>query len=209
MSYATNKFLKVYGRAKPKAKDGLHLPPAWAMWWSRLKKEISPGWYKDRFLYLFGEGLDDYKRCLDAWSFLLPNDVERIILGRNAYGSLLILEDPTNEMGGQIGVLETLTVQYTTRSDWLLSGLLVGLLVNGELDIFVDDSVYSEWRQGAKKTKSPFLPDDVILGIQTPLPLDGTMTLSNFRARPIVEYYEATADVYRDAYRSAKKTGKR
>jgi hypothetical protein len=40
--------------------------------WDKLHSEVGAGWYRDRFLYLFGENLEEFRPCVDAWSFLMP-----------------------------------------------------------------------------------------------------------------------------------------
>ena len=40
--------------------------------WQDLIDYSGVGWFKNRFLYLFGEGLDGMQTCLDAWSSFIP-----------------------------------------------------------------------------------------------------------------------------------------
>jgi hypothetical protein len=213
MSYAIDKFLKAMGSAKPRAKDGMHFSIFIAGSWKNAQKEgVHPGYYKNRFYYLFGEGLERYQRCIDAWSFLVDTKRPVTILGKNAYGSLLVLEDSDDaETSRHIGVLDTTLAQYTARTDWYFSDLWVGLLVNRELDIFTDESAYLEWRElaGKGKAKKPYLDEDEILGPVLPLPLGGTMSMTNFRPQNIFEYYESTAPIYKKAYRQVKRSKKK
>ena len=202
MSFATNKFSKELGGPKPTAKDGLDLPAAPMAQWKNYKKDIKPGWYRDQFFYLFGSGVQRYERCLDAWKFLLPKKASFAMLGRNAYGSILVLQNGENEVGGQIGVLDTTVVQYTSNTDWMFPTLFSQLLPDRVLDVFSDDSAYQKWNAAAKTQKSK-LEDDMILGIKKPLPVGGTMAASNFIVADLFEYYETTADVYRKAHGAA------
>lgn len=204
MSYATNKFLKAMGGAKPSTKDGLALPAAPAAQWKQYAKDIKPGWYRDGFMFLFGEGVQRFARCLDAWSFLLPSGRSFAPLGRNAHGSILVLQDGDNDVGGQIGVLDATVVQYTTKADWMFPTLFSQLLPDGVLDIFCDDSGYKKWRTAAKAAKVK-LEGDAILGIKKPLPLGGTLTPDNFVVADLFDYYASTADVYRKARAQRKK----
>ena len=55
--------------------------------WTKNLRSVGSGWFMDRFLYLFGSGMARLNACLEAWSFLVPPGKERIIVGRNAYGT--------------------------------------------------------------------------------------------------------------------------
>jgi hypothetical protein len=69
--------------------------------------------YKNRFIYLFGEGLEKLKTCLDAWSFMLPKNKDRIIIGRTAYGALFCLENAnTPGQMKRVYVLDPLNLEY-------------------------------------------------------------------------------------------------
>ena len=56
--------------------------------------EFGCGRFQDGFLHLFSQDLDVLDPLLETWSFLLPEaEGRRKVIGRNAYGALLILED--------------------------------------------------------------------------------------------------------------------
>src|SRR4051812_21279564 len=105
-------FLKAMGEPSPAAPPGLHFTePGIEFVWETFHEVIGAGWYQNRFWYLFGEGLDRLSPCLAAWSFLVPPGPERMILGRNAYGALLVLENP-NALGStsRVHILNPLDV---------------------------------------------------------------------------------------------------
>src|SRR5262249_60011919 len=83
---------------------------------------IPAGWYKGRFLYLFGQELAQFQPCLDAWSFIVPpGHPDRMIIGRNAYGALLVLEDGNKPGAEHVYMLDPFLVAYTTSPDLTLS----------------------------------------------------------------------------------------
>ena len=143
---------------------------------SKVNSTIGGQW---GFLYLFGQGVQKFDRCLKAWNFLLPTGAEFAVLGRNAHGSILVLQDGDNDVGGHIGVLDATVVQYTSKPDWMFPTLFSQLLPDGVLDVFCDDSAYKKWRAAAK-TEKVKLESDMILGIKKPLPLGGSMSVDNF-----------------------------
>jgi hypothetical protein len=91
MSAVGEAFVKAFGKPDPATPNGVTFSmPGLQGSWESLHKEIGSGWYRDGFLYLFGEGLDALKPCLEAWSFLVPPCDDRVIIGRNAYGAILV-----------------------------------------------------------------------------------------------------------------------
>ena len=72
MSEAGERFTRALGRPDPPSERGpLCNDPRAAAALAALRAEVGGGWFRDRFLYLFGEELDTLKPCLDAWSFLV------------------------------------------------------------------------------------------------------------------------------------------
>src|SRR5258708_27296458 len=91
--------------------------------WENTVRDTGSGWFMNRFLLLFGGDLQPLIACCDAWSFLVPPGKERIILGRNAYGTLLVLEEPETEQ--QVYLLDPIRVAYWTDPNLVLL-LLIG-----------------------------------------------------------------------------------
>ncbi len=65
--------------------------------WRMMHDEEGAGWYRNRFLYLFGAELPPVQPFLDLWAAKLEPGVERILIGYNAHGMLLLAESPTDE----------------------------------------------------------------------------------------------------------------
>lgn len=195
----TEKFTAVMGAPDPSAPPGLRFSsPGKEFIWEALHQAIGAGWFKDRFFYLFGEGLEELRPCLDAWPFLVPPGKERMILGRNAYGALFVLEDP-NGVGptSRVHILNPLEVVWWTNPMIDFGGLIGYWFPNKALPFSVlDDSVYQEWQRASGR----YLGLDEILAIRTPLPLGGTMSLDNFQVENIVAYYRTTAPIYEKAF---------
>jgi hypothetical protein len=60
-------FKKRFGAPSPATENGLHFAeygPRFS--WEMSHEEIGSGWFLDRFLYLFGDGVDRLAACLDA-----------------------------------------------------------------------------------------------------------------------------------------------
>jgi hypothetical protein len=206
VSDAGTAFAKAMGQPAPRTASGLSFTGDWeALVWNKLHPEIGAGYYRDRFLFLFGEGLTVLRPCLDAWSFLLPADVaQNMIIGRNAYGALLVLENPDNfGPAARISVLDPLAVRYRRYADLDFVGLIGYWLPENELPQFLDQSVYDDWR---RQTGSVLGPRQ-ILAPKTPLGLGGAMEVDNFQVEDIVSYYQTTAPIYQKAF--AKSGGAR
>jgi hypothetical protein len=193
-SYAAQAFARAAGRPNPA------LPPAlrFANYgqqqsWEAIVAEIGAGWFLDRFLFLFAEGLDQLQPCLDAWSFVVPpGHPDRMIVGRNAYGAILTLEDIHRSPGSsRIHMLDPLEVRYW-RSDTLsLDGLVSNL---ASVPRFLDRDLYNRWI-----TAGGHLDDDEILAVEVPLGLGGELADDNINIENIVKYYETTAPIYEKA----------
>lgn len=165
--------------------------------WEAFYEEIGAGFYQNRFWYLFGEGLEALAPCLDAWSFLVPPGTPRMILGRNAYGALLVLENP-DEIGpsSRVRVLDPLGVVWWGSASIAFANLLGCYLPQKLLPYtFFDDSVYQAWQ----KSTGRWLEADEILAVRVPLALGGTMTLDNFQVENVHAYYRTTAPIYAKA----------
>lgn len=165
--------------------------------WQRRHQRTGAGWFLGRFFFLLGDGLERLAPCLEAWAFLLPPASERRIVGYNAYGALLIMEDET-ESGtvAPVRMLEPTTVTYWAEPECVYTTLLSRWLPDRHIPRFFDTSVYEQWL----KTSGRFLGDDEILGIRQALPLGGEMKLENFTPINIIDYYRATGPVYAKAH---------
>jgi hypothetical protein len=188
-------FHAAFGPPNPAVEDGLpHATP----YWPAMKDHCGAGYFLDRYLYLFGTGLERLHACLDAWSFIVPPRTPgRTILGYNAHGCIVVLEDPKSV---EVRVLHPLVVQYWGDPSLDFVSLIGRGLARRELPLFFDTSVYEAWRAESGR----YLAPGRILGMGVPLSLDGEMTLGNFAEQDIVEYYEQAAPAYAEAFASMK-----
>jgi hypothetical protein len=196
MSEAGKAFKSELGKPDPELPDGLRFGPRGpGALWKGLRREIRSGWFQDGFLQLFGEGLVELVPCLEAWSFVVPPSKDRVILGRNAHGAILVLENASTGKG-QVHLLDPFRVVYWTHPELRLMNLIALWLPRDELPHFRDDSVYRAWR----KKHGVLLDDGDILAPRSPEGLGGEMTLSNFREEEIVEYYQTSGPIYARAF---------
>ena len=167
-----------------------------AFFWDEIAAEIGAGGFCDQFLYLFGTPVLELNRCLAHWSFLLPQpEKERWVIGRNAYGALLVLEEPSRlAHGATVGILDPLNVAYHQYPDRDLVNLLGYYLPEKCLEHFFDEALYRAWHSVTGGT----LEWDAVLAARVPIPLGGSMAIENFDIEDIFQYYESTAAIYRD-----------
>jgi hypothetical protein len=200
-------FIAAMGRPDPATPSGLPFRAAFRqMLWESIHEEIGAGFFRDRFLYLFGKGLQTLRPCLKAWSFLVPPAGQSgMIVGRNAYGALLVLEKP-NSIGptSRVHILDPVSVTYGGDPDLDFGGLIGYWLANRALPEFLDDNLYQKWRQREKRHLAP----DEILGVKVPPGLGGKLNLTNFQPEKIIRYYETTGPIYAKAYGKAQQRGK-
>ncbi len=203
MTDAHDPLIRAFGPPSPETPPGLHFRGDWeALVWRKLHAQSGAGYYWDRFLFLFGEGLERLHACLDAWSFVVPDDgVERMIVGRNAYGTLLVLESP-NDAGprSRIAVLDPIGVTYRRHPDIDFVGLIGHWLPEKQLPDLLDRGVYDAWRSRTGR----YLEPEHILAPKKPLGLGGAMQLDNFQDEEILTYYRTTAPIYARAFATTK-----
>jgi hypothetical protein len=166
-------------------------------WDHVIVKELGAGWFMDRFLYLFGEGLKSLLPCVEAWSFAAAPNADRAVIGKNAYGALLVLEHGNDPNEVDMYVLDPLRVQYWTNPNMGFVNTFGHYLPERKVPGFLDDEVYREWLENNRVDID--LLD--ILAIKKPLSLGGTMTLDNFQLENIVDYYRTTGPVYAKAFK--------
>ncbi len=170
--------------------------------WLLRQQRTGAGWFLGRFFYLLGEGLERLTPCLDAWGFLLPAASERRVIGYNAYGALLVMDDELESgIVAPVRLLNPTNLVCWADEECVYTTLLSRWLPDRQLPGFFDMSVYEQWLRHSGR----LLEDDEILGIRTPLPLGGSMTLDNFSAMNIIDYYRATGPVYAKAFEQSKK----
>jgi hypothetical protein len=199
MSAVGDKFKSALGAPDPATPNGLGFTGRSAVReWKSLHDEIGSGWFKNRFLYLFGEGLEQFQPCLDAWPFLVPpGHADRMIIGKNAYGALLVLEDGNTLGSDHVYVLDPFQASYWSNPNITLVSLIGRWLSgNDTLNGFLDDSAYQEWVKA--HGVEPGLDD--VLGIKVPKPLGGKLELDNLQLDGMTDYYQTTAPIYAKAF---------
>jgi hypothetical protein len=201
MSVVGQSFIAAFGPPDPPAPSGLTFQ-SWAQrGWDRLYSEIGAGWYLDGFLYLFGEGLAALQPCLEAWSFLIPPCSDRRILGRNAYGAILVIDNSDSPEGERVYILDPFTVTYDGAANWQFINLIGRALPQREMPTFLDNRPYDAWRKANAVDR---LDLDDVLGIKVPKALGGKLAVENLQLDNIVSYYQTTAPIYEKAFASIK-----
>jgi hypothetical protein len=192
MSFVSKKFLGVMGRASPKAKSGLTFESlAEDYCWKRLYKEIGAGFYLDGLVYLFGEGLEPLLACLPAWSFLVPELPRPMIVGYNAFGTLLVVKDHA-AVSTRLGVLDPARVVWWDPSDFDFGGLAGTWLPDRRIPHFLDQAPYAAWRAAGGRR----LAVGEMLSMKVPVALGGALVPENFEITDVVRYYQASGPVY-------------
>jgi hypothetical protein len=201
LSYLSDAWSKVCGKPDPAVAPGLRFTTR-SPQWEVVRDEIGAGWFMNRFLYLFGEELEQFRPCLDAWSFVVPpGHPDRMIIGRNAYGALLVLENGNDISKESVHLLDPLNVQYWTHPEIVLVNLFGNYIPRGRLPNFLDHDAYDQWL--AENGNVELEPQD-ILGVKKPLPLGGELEPGNLQLENIVEYYQTTGPIYAKAFASLR-----
>ncbi len=189
-------FLEVFGRPDPAVPCGLEYTDELVadIFTEDLLTPIGAGWFWDRFLFMWGEGLDALEPCVEAWSFMLPPHEEHKILGRNAYGALLLQLEP-NDFGQQsIWTLDPLWASCWTDGETEHLRWVYGRAPRLWWRNFFDRSAYDAWLA----TEPPVRMElEHCLAPKAPLSLGGTMELDNFQLEPIIGHYETRAPIFR------------
>lgn len=202
MAFLDEAFTGAMGQPSPATPNGLRFVPWFQGFWDGIHAKVGSGWFQDGFLYLFGEGLAELAPCVDAWSFLARPCSDRVIIGRNAYGALLVMDDASDPKGGRIRVLDPWTVTYDGPATLDLPSLLARALPRRELVDFLDDRAYRQWLAQHKVDR---LELQDVLGIKAPKPLGGELVASNLQLDGMLEYYRTTAPIYADAFARLEK----
>lgn len=117
--------------------------------WRMMYDEVGAGWYRQGFLYLFGAELPQLNPTLAAWAHILEANVERTVIGRNAYGMLLVAESTTEEgTDAPIGLLDPAAGTYAKFEGLDFASLLSDWLPEDRLPGFLHQTTYDAFRQG-------------------------------------------------------------
>jgi hypothetical protein len=191
-------FSATFGAPQPRVKP-LSFPDRPAIHvWTHYAPIVGSGWFRDRFLCLFGEMLQPLNACLDAWSFLVPKRAERLIVGRNAHGAIAFVDDLATA-APRLYVVDPLNVDLLSDVDLNLFTFIDQYLPENRIPTLTDDRIYRQWRD-----KGVELGDDEILAIDVPLTLGGKAQLDNFHVENILEHYRATGPIYAKGFAKRK-----
>ena len=129
--------------------------------WRMMYDEVGAGWYRHGFLYLFGTELPLLNPALVAWATILEPEIERTVIGRNAYGMLLVAESTTEEgTDAPIGLLDPAAGTYTKFEGLDFASLLSDWLPEDRLPGFLDQTAYDAFRQSGGQ----LAPNEVLAG---------------------------------------------
>lgn len=167
-----------------------------------LVADVGAGWFRHGFLYLFGEELAQLNACLEAWPFVVPSNPRRIIIGRNAYGAILVVDNESMPREERVFVLDPFTVSYTEVPNARFMTLMARALPGNELPRFLDDSAYHKWRAEHGVTR---LEPRQVLGVKVPRSLGGELVPANLQLEDIVSYYQTTGTIYAKAFATLSK----
>jgi hypothetical protein len=159
-----------------------------------LFQEIGAGIFCNGFLHLLGSDVSELDQLLINWKFLFNDDISRRVIGRNAHGSLLIIENES-EFGtvAPIGYLDLINCRYIKNEDLDFMGLIGNWIPNNRLGNLCDSTIYEEFLM----VKGNELMNNEILAIKKPLNLDGMLTIENFQTENIFQYHESVAEIYK------------
>ncbi len=160
-----------------------------------LTSTINYGCFKNKFYLLLSLELELYNECLVDWNFLIPKDNKmRKVFGRNAYGSLFIIEDPENKgLAAEVGILNPFTLSYSVNPSCVFMNNLGHWMPKNVHSTSVSNSTIYDVVFG----KDKFLGTHEILAPKIPLPLGGKFEMNNFQIEPILDYYKSTAKIYK------------
>ena len=203
MSAAGDAFTAAFGAPDPATPNGVRFSGFFTQEaWEELNAEIGSGWFMNGFLYLFGDQLESLRPCLDAWSFVVPPNPNRLILGRTAYGAIFVLDNP-GAKDERVCIVDPFTVTYWSDPNSVFGNLIGRSLPEREFpDHILDAKPYEAWRKANEVGRLEF---DDVLGIKTPRPLGGKLDPDNFQLESIIDYYQTTAPIYAKAFATLNK----
>jgi hypothetical protein len=195
MSSVGEAFIQGIGRPNPIEPTTLRFSKSLAQRiWEQLQEEIGSGWYMNKFLYLFGDELNSLSPCLEAWDFLFESQIDRKIIGKNAYGFLLVIEAlDTQGINAPVGLIDPWNVRYWNHDGLGFINLIGNWLPEGRIPGFLQNILYESW-QGQTQN---YLDFSEMIAIKQPLSLGGEIEADNFQVKNLVEYYQTTAPIYR------------
>ncbi len=151
------------------------------------------GSFMDGFVHLFVQPLRDLDPCLRAWSFLDDALRRRWVIGKNALGALIAMDDPTGGDGTlRVALVDPLRVSVFSPEDLTLDTLHDRWLGQQRLPGFFDDGLY---RQVSSAVGEP-LDFGLMLAPKHPMGRGGRLEACNVQVEPLLEYYRSTGPIY-------------
>lgn len=193
MSLVGEKFLKKVGEANPKSNLGFKFSMEWdQIVLDDLYEEIGAGIYHNDFFYFLGTDVLPLNDLLKFWSFLFNDDIDKKVIGYNAHGSLIIIENESEEgTVAPIGYLDLINCQYYKNENLDFMGLIGNWIPNDRLPNLLNSSIFELFKNGGG-----ILQKDEILAIKVPISLGGAIEKENFQIENIFEYHSSISKIY-------------
>lgn len=203
MSVAASAFLSGLGSVElAQAHRMQFTEPFDQMLWNSIYQEIGAGFYKNRFYQLFSAELSAYDDLLKLWHFALPYGSTFKVIGRNAYGALLLLENvETKGTAAPVRLLNPIVPAYWGDDHCVLMNCIGHWLPQQKIPGFSDSVFYNAYYKVVQK----YLDQDEILAIKIPLALGGNIQADNFQPENIFDYYRSAASIYEKIFTKSKK----
>jgi hypothetical protein len=199
VSVLSDAFVAAIGRPEPAAPPGLRFDSSEQEFWESVHAEIGAGFFLGGFLYLFGEGLEELLPCLRHWSFLVPGLERPMVVGYNAFGTLLVVTDRA-AIAPRLGVLDPARAVWWAPPALDFFGLMGAFLPQDRIPHFLERGPFEAWRaRGGRQLRR-----GEMLSLVEPAALGGAFVPENFRVTDIGRYYEVSGPVLAEAGRKAK-----
>lgn len=193
MSKVGEAFLKKVGPSNPNKELGFKFSMEWdQIVLDDIFEEIGAGVYHNGFLHFLGTDVSPLNDILKYWSFLFGDNKDRKVIGRNAHGSLLIIENESEEgTVAPVGYLDLLNCQYVKNENLDFIGLIGNWIPNNRLTNLLESSIYESFINDGK-----IIQEDEIIAIKVPVPLGGKLEKDNFKIENIFEYHSSISKIY-------------
>jgi hypothetical protein len=200
-------YARILGPPDPRLPSGLKLVSASdRAYWRLVYRDVGAGWYWDRFLFLFGAGVEELRGCLAAWSPLCGEDDERVVLGRNAYGAILFIDRAGRNASSRMRILDPFQLTCSSKDGENLQELFADVIPNNRYPAFFSNRLYEVWR----KREGLGLAEDEILAPRRPEDEGGKWELANLAPEGLRAFFERTATDWAPAIaRAAKRRSRR
>lgn len=173
--------------------------------WRAFHREVGSGWYWDGFLCLFGEGVERLDRCLTAWGAVVGKPRPRVVLGRNAHGAILVMDDAEKIDHPRLRILDPFETTWGGSSPEALQELFGQTIPYNGFPAFFSNRLYRIWREREGRALGP----DEILAPRVPEDAGGRWEIDNLVVEDVFQFYERTAGEWADVLANAGRRKKR